>query len=92
MIRIREVLADRKFVHDEGMALFYETPLSQLLPNERAPEDIEFYTEPKDIEEQLEEVEEVEEIPAVKEVGTVKKKSKMGKRRVNLKNRVLMLK
>lgn len=82
-------MADRKFVHDEGMALFYETPLSQLLPNEVAPEDVEFYTESKEFEGQIEEV---EEIPAAKEVITVKKKSKTWKPRLNLKNRVLMLK
>jgi hypothetical protein len=89
MKRIRNVLADRKFIHDEGMALFYETPLSQLLPDEGAPEDVEFYTESKDIEGQIEEV---EEIPAVEEVAAVKKKSKTRKPRLNLKNRVLMLK
>jgi len=91
MLRIREVLAERQFKHDEGMALYYEKPLSELLPDQGVHDPEDFYTE---VDEQTEEAEELEgrklgEVETVRPLGPAKKNSKARRAPLKLKRRVL---
>lgn len=96
MKTIRTVLAERQFKHDEGLALYYEKSLSELLPDQEALDYEDFYTEPKETAKQVEDVEELEQLErklgeteAVKGVDPAKKNSKTRKRPLKLKKRVL---
>lgn len=91
MRNIRDVLADRQFKYEEGMALFNQEALSTLLPDEAQTED-DFYSnfnedEASDDYEDLTEIQQAEIVSP-----TVKSKSKIPKQRLVLKDRVLRLK
>lgn len=78
------------------MALFNETPLSQLLPDEE-PTDDDFYSDFNEVEaandyEQVAQIQEIESVPTVVTVPTAQRKSKTSRPRVVLKDRVLSLK
>lgn len=78
------------------MALFNETPLSQLLPDE-APTDDDFYSDFNEVEaandyEEVAQAQEIESVPAVEALPPAQRKSKTSKPRVVLKDRVLSLK
>lgn len=96
MKNIRDVLADRQFKYEEGMALFNQEALSTLLPEDTLNED-DFYSDFNEVEASNDsvdspETQNIEILPIVESPATVKAKSRSPNQRVVLKDRVLRLK